>query len=577
MAVSLAAPASADVTQAQLENPAPENWLHALGNYSSWSYSALNQITRDNVGDLRVISAIPISRALQGTNSPSLENRPLVIDGKMYINDIWGNIYGVDIADPANPRVLWITDPAMDKEAPRGILTTRGIAAYGNMIYANLVDGRLIGVDMNTGELLIDQQIARTEADWDYDAVEGFSAAPLAVDGMILMGQSMGDWGTRGWLAAADATTGAQIWRTYTVPGPGEPGHETWADAAGTAWRTGGGAMWQTGSYDPETRLTIWGTANPVPMFDPEFRPGDNLYTNSAIAFNVDDGTIAWYFQYTPNESWDYDEIGVHTLVDVMVDGVLTKSVVHYGRNGFYYRLDRTNGTFISATQWVDTVNWTAGIDAKTGLPVEYDPNLTLQTYRVETRGTRAGLPTFDFCPTATGGVRWQPTAYDPETGLNYVSGMDGCSNITIQPAEPVAGGGNPNGVGQVWLGGQFNPTRGHTQAEPEGIIAAIDVNTGEIVHTLNMRYQSQSGLVATAGGLLFHGGYDGRITAHDSTTLEELWAFSTGIRIKAAPMSFGVNGQQYVAVIAGGGGGAGGYPELSGLQPGATLYIFGL
>ena len=363
----------------------------------------------------------------------------------------------------------------------------------------------------------------------------------------------------------------------YTVPGPGEPGHETWADAAGTAWRTGGGSLWQTGSYDPETRLTIWGTANPVPMFDPEFRPGDNLYTNSAIAFNVDDGTIAWYFQYTPNESWDYDEIGVHTLVDVMVDGVMTKSVVHYARNGFYYRLDRTNGSFISATQWVDTINWTAGIDAKTGLPVEYDPNLQIQTYRVETRGLRDTLPTFDFCPTALGGVRWQPTAYDPATGLNYVAGVDGCSNITITPAEPVAGGGNPNGVGQVWLGGTFNPARGHMQPEVQGLMVAIDVNTGEVVASASPRYQSQSGLVATAGGLLFHGGYDGRITAHNSTTLEEMWSFSTGIRIKAAPMSFGVGGEQYVAVIAGGGGGAGGYPELSGLQPGAVLYIFGL
>ena len=577
MASAMAVPAAAQVTQERLENPEPENWLLPLGNYAGWSYSALNQINMDTVGGLRMIANIPIATALQDTTSQNLEGRPIVVDGMMYYNDAWGVMYGVDLSDPHNPRIAWITDPAMDREAGETLINRNG-AVFGDRYYANLTDGRVVAVDINTGELVIDEQIARTEPNWEYDAGEGFTAPPLPVENMILVGQSKGDWGTRGFLAAVDGTTGEELWRTYTVPGPGEPGHETWADPEGTAWHTGGGSLWQVGAYDPATRLTIWGTANPVPMFDPEFRPGDNLYTNSAVAFNVDDGSINWYFQYTPNESWDYDEIGIHMLVDIDVGGETRQSVVHYARNGYYYRLDRVNGEFLSAHQWVDTVNWTDGIDEKTGLPIEYDPNLELQVYRPETRGLRDTLPTFDFCPTMLGGVRWQPTAYDPATRIHYVAGMDGCSNVTIQPADPVEGGGNPNGVGAVWLGGGDIATRGHTQDEPDGLMAGDQcrhrrdravrrpcaIRASRVCWRLPAAFSSM--VAMTAGS---------RPTTQ--STLAEVWGYNTGIRIKAAPMTFSVDGNQYVAVIAGAAGGGGGYPELANLQTGAMVFIFGL
>ncbi|MHA1559615.1 MAG: pyrroloquinoline quinone-dependent dehydrogenase [Alphaproteobacteria bacterium] len=572
MASTMAVPAFAQVTQERLENAGaePENWLIQQGNYSNWSYSSLDQINRDNVGDLNMAFALPISSAIldattQLFGASQLENRPLVIDGMMYFSDAWGIIYKVDVTNPDLPRTLWVTDPAMDRESGN-ILITRGLAAFGGNIYANLPDGRVIGVDMETGEIVIDEQIARTEADWDGDIGEGFTAAPLAVENKILVGQSLGDWGTRGFLAAVDGTTGEELWRTYTVPGPGEFGHETWADEAGVAWHTGGGSLWQTGAYDPSTRLTIWGTANPVPMFDPEFRPGDNLFTNSALAFDVDDGSIAWYFQYTPNESWDFDEIGIHTLIPTEIDGEQRSIVSHYARNGYYYQMDAGTGEFIRATQYVAEVTWTEGIDEKTGLPLEYDPTLDLQTYIPETRGTRAD-PFFAFCPTALGGVRWQPTAYNPNTGLNYVSGVEGCTGIEVAPGEPAPG--------QIFLGGNFGAP-GST-ANPPGIIVAIDASTGQVVNRLSMPYQSLSGLLATAGGIIFHGGLDGRITAHDENTLEELWAFPTGITIKAAPMTYSVDGRQFIAVIAGSGGGGGGYPELANMQTGAMLYAFSL
>lgn len=569
---SVSTPAVAQVTQLRLENAdaEPQNWLTTFQNYSSHRYSRLDEINRDNVGDLTMAFAVPLSFAMRGVNSANLENAPLVIDGMLYMNDSWGTIYKVDVTSGTEGVVQWIADPAMDKAAARGILTTRGIAAFGDNIYANLVDGRVVSVNATTGEIVWDSQIARTEADWDFDAVEGFTAAPLAVDGRILVGQSMGDWGTRGWLAAVNADTGEEMWRRYAVPGPGEAGHETWLDDH-DAWRTGGGALWTTGSYDPATRLTIWGTANPVPMYDPEFRPGDNLFTNSALAISIDDGSIAWYFQYTANESWDYDEIGVHLLYDAMIDGEMRTVVGHYGRNGFYYQLDRTNGGFINATQYVSEVTWTAGIDAKTGRPVEYDPALAVQVGIPETRITRDN-PTVEVCPSHLGGVRWQPTAYNPVTHVAYVAGTDACSTITNAPEVPVATGGNPRGVGQVWLGGTGTAT------VASGLITAIDVTTGQVIATAYPAHHNLAGVLATAGGLIFTGGQDGAVTAHNDQTLEELWRFNGGIPFKAPPISYAIGDRQYIAIIAGGSGG-GGYPELAARGPraGAMLYVFAL
>src|SRR6185436_14144245 len=211
--------------------------------------------------------------------------------------------------------------PAIDKAGSYGYYT-RGLALWGNQAFVNLIDGRVVSMNATSGEIVWDVMLAGQNArEMPETAAEGFTAAPLTADGKVLVGQSMGDWGTRGWLAALDVKDGKQLWRTYTVPAKGEPGFETWKDDH-NAWKTGGAALWTTGSYDPAQRVTIWGTAQPVPMFDPEFRPGDNLFSNSVVAFDIDTGKIKWYFQYTPNESWDYDEQGVHMLVDAPFGGV---------------------------------------------------------------------------------------------------------------------------------------------------------------------------------------------------------------------------------------------------------------
>ena len=276
--------------------------------------------------------------------------------------------------------------------------------------------------------------------DNEFGSREKFFTAPITAEGKMIVVNGAGDGETRGWIAALDARTGNELWRWYVVPKPGDPGSETWKDK-NNAWKTGGGGIWQTGSYDPATRLTIWGTGNPVPTYDPQARPGDNLYTNSVVALNIDTGKLAWYFQYTPNDSWDYDEVGMHMLYDATIDKVNRKVVGHFGRNGFYYSLDRTNGRFIKGSQYVNDVNWTKGLDPETGKPVEYNPKLDVQIYNPEARALR-GDSMKRTCPTWHGGIAHQPTSYNPVKKIAYGVGTEGCysqNGHTVAFSRPTA------------------------------------------------------------------------------------------------------------------------------------------
>ncbi len=546
---------AADVTKARLENAdaEPQNWLLGFQNYSSHRFSRLNQINRDNVKNLKVAFTISLNTGMIGRKDTAAEQHALVDDGMLYVDDGAGRFYKVDVRSGTKGTVVW----RMDAVLPTDISNqTRGIAMFGNAIYQNFADGRVVSINRDSGELLWDKQIARVKgkkgsSDLNID-VEGFTASPLAVDGKILVANSKGDSGSNGWIAAVDANTGTELWRTYSVPAPGEPGNETWADNNG-AWKTGGAAFWTTGSYDVGQRVTIWGSANPVPMYDPEFRPGDNLYSNSALAFDIDTGKIKWYFQYTPNESWDYDEQGVHMLIDAPFNGQDRKMVAHFGRNGFFYQLDRTNGQFLNATQFVEKVTWTAGIDPKTGKPMEYDPKLKLQVYVPATRFLRGetwaqGQPS---CPSHEGGIRWQPTAYNPTTKIAYSAGVDGCSNITNLGVKALPGGGI-DGAGPGGRAGAVDTHNKGANPGMRGLLSSVNVTNGKVVSRVWTKYQNLSGALATAGGLMFTGNMDGAISAHDDRTLEELWRFDTGISIKAPPISYAIGNKQYVAVVAG-------------------------
>ncbi len=321
---------------------------------------------------------------------------------------------------PARRTFVWTADPGVKHEgnAPR----TRGIALWEDKVIANLPDGRVIAINRDNGEIVWDKKIAGKN---EFGGQEKFLTAPLVADGKVIIQNGAGDAGTRGWVAGLDVKDGKELWRFYTVPKPGDPGSESWKDDH-NAWKTGGGGIWQTGSFDPATHLYIVGTGNPYPIYDPQFRPGDNLYTNSVIALNVETGKLAWYFQYTPNDSWDFDEIGVHMLYDAKIDGATRKVVGHYARNGFFYTLDRTNGQFIKSEKYVNDLNWTKGIDQKTGKPVEYSPKLDVQFYNQEARALR-GDGMKRTCPTWHGGVAHQPLAYNPVKGIAYGVGTEGC------------------------------------------------------------------------------------------------------------------------------------------------------
>lgn len=560
---ALPSQAEEPVTPERLKNAAsePQNWLMPNKEYNSNRHSQLDEINKENVGDLKVAYTVAIGGLEGGGNNPQggHQSTPVVNDGMMYVVDAWGTVYKIDVSDGKKGRIVWVMDPGIDK-ADVWIASNRGVSLYNDKVISVTADGKVNWTDAETGELLNSVQVD--------DPANGYSltAPPLVIGDTLIVPGSGGDRGARDHVTALNAETGEQLWRTYTIPGPGEPGHETWG-GDNNAWMHGGGAVWQVGSYDPETDLTFWGTGQPVPMFDPEYRPGDNLYTNSTLALDPESGEIKWWFQYTPGDYMDYDEAGTRLLVDAEWDGEQRKLMGYFGRNGFYYTHDRTNGQFLGATQYADKVNWTDGIDPKTGLPVEYDPDKELQIYKIGAPSRRDQGPVVG-CPHIQGGVNYFPTAFNPETGLSYGAGIEGCSEVT---ADPERSDGTI-----AWNGGKHVD-----QGRLLGSITAMDIKTGEKKAQKMFDYPSYAGVLSTAGGLVFVPTLDGTLHALDAETLEEAWSFNVGSGISSPPMSFGVDGKQYIAVLAGINripkGRIANTPELQDMQNTSMLFVFAL
>jgi alcohol dehydrogenase (cytochrome c) len=513
----------------------PQNWLMMNGDYGSMRYSKLTQINRDTVKNLQLVWALALGgMADVKANGPENEVNPLIDNGFMYTTDGWGTVYKIDARNPNRGTFVWTADPGVKRQGndPR----TRGIALWDDLVIANLPDGRVIAVNRDKGEIVWDKQVAgKTE----FGRTEKFLTAPLVIDGKVLVQNGAGDGGTRGWVAALDVKTGNELWRWYVVPKPGDPGSETWKDDH-NAWKTGGGGIWQTGSYDPAQRLYIFGTGNPFPIYDPQFRPGDNLYTDSAVALNIDTGKVAWHFQYTPNDSWDYDEVGVHLLYDTTIDGEKRKVVGHYGRNGFFYSLDRTNGKFIKAEKYVNDLNWTKGINPRTGLPVEYDRNLDVQIYNPEARALR-GDGKKRACPTWHGGVAHQPLAYHPVKNIAYGVGTEGCFTQTGAAVVPKSKDGD------VDL--KASEPRPYSSDLYYGAITAFDTVNHKVLAKAVTEIENRSGATVTAGGVVFTALQDGWIVAYHDETLEELWRFNVGTPLKGAPVTYAIGPKQYLAV----------------------------
>ena len=504
------------VTDERLRSPADGDWLMYRRTYDSWGYSPLDQITTGNVASLE-----PVWLLSTGVTSGH-ESPPVVNDGIMFITTPEDRVIAVDAR---TGEQLWLYQRQFPEDMAHPHRTNRGVALYGDKVYYTAHDAFVVALDATTGELVWETAVA------DYRNGYYMTIAPLVANGKVLVGPSGGERGIRGFVAAYDAETGEEVWRTHTIPGPGDPGIETWP---GETWRTGGASIWITGSFDPELNLTYWGTGNPGPWIGDQ-RPGDNLYTNSVVAFDADTGELKGYHQYHWNGSWDWDEVSAPLLIDVPRDGRTIPTLVHPARNGYLWMLERGPDaiTFVDAQPYVDQNVFTA-IDPVTGRP-EYDPERKPGTNRPAT-----------FCPSLWGGKDWPPAAYSPQTGYLYIPANENlCSTIVGRDVEYVPGRAFTGATSRVFV---------VNDAEHLGELQAWDLSTGEQVWTHEFpESQNWGPIMTTGGGLVFAGGTNDRyFRAFDAATGEVLWEQRTNSGVIGVPSSYEVDGVQYIAVQSG-------------------------
>ena len=526
----------------------PQNWLMRHGSYDAHNSSGLSQINRANVANLKVKFMASLNHPTKPMQS--MYWTPLVNEGSMYAGNGWHQIWKFDLRGD-KPQIVWFRD--LQQEVPH--ITAQGGALLGNNFYVNTgTPGRLISLDTATGETVYEVSTVIPDVLKD----QGHSAPPLAIKDKILIGNARGDWGNRGYVAAYSADRGKLLWKFLTVPNPGQPGHETWVD--GWSYEQGGGAVWTLGTYDPDLNVAYFGTGNPVHMFDPQGHPGDNLYTNSTIALDVETGKLKWYFQETPNESWDYDAVAIRTLYDVEIDGTTRKVVGVTSRNGFFYANDRNTGQFLLGKPWTE-VNWTAGLDPKTGKHLEYNAKQGVQDYAG--RATAMGRKAMNIRPAHYGAPTMMPNHYDASRKILYFQSMVGAANYfntrTADNAANTVGAGGREVFCAVHKKENAFEDVVRNKTNPNcvasyGLLAGIDVTTGKIVKEVRTPYPAYSGVLGTAGSLLFHGDQNGKLMAYDKDTMAELWSFDSGMRYSGTPISYMVGGKQYIVYNVGGG-----------------------
>jgi alcohol dehydrogenase (cytochrome c) len=537
------------VTDARLQNPEAENWLMFRRTYDGWGYSPLDVIDANNVSNLKPVWSLSTGLT-EGHQSP-----PIVNNGIMYITTPLNHVLAIDAASGDG---LWEYSRQMPFDISLIHPTNRGVALYGDKLYMATSDASVVALDAMTGKLVWEKAVA------NYRNGYYMTLAPLVADGKIMVGVSGGERGIRGFITALDAESGDELWKTYTIPGPGEMGHDTWTE---DAWQTGGGSVWVTGNYDPEMNLTFWGIGNAGPWAG-EARPGDNLFANSVIALDLDSGELKGYHQYHWNGSWDWDEVSTPLLMDVKRDGRTFKGLVHPGRNGFLWVLERTQDSinFVDAEPFVYQNVFTA-LDLETGRPT-YDES------------HKPGLgKNASYCPSLSGGKNWVPAAYSPQTGLLYIPANDNyCSSWEGVEAEYRPGQG---------FTGTANISASIVEgADHIGEIQAWNVNTGEEVWTRKFELANWGPILATGGNLIFSGGTADRyFRAHNASTGELLWEQRLNSGITGVPTTFAVDGKQYIAVQSGWGIDAAGMQRrLDALQgrntivpQGGVLWVFAL
>jgi alcohol dehydrogenase (cytochrome c) len=549
VALGPAAPRAQQITGDRLLNAArePQNWLTYSGGYFSQRYSPLTQITPANAKNLEM------KWMYQAAVAGAWQTTPLVVDGVMYLTQRPNDVVALDAK---TGRVFWI----YRYNIPGNTIVccganNRGLAMLGDTLFMGTLDAHLIAIDAKSGKPLWNTQVAT--------ATSGYSLtlAPLVVKDKIVVGVGGGEYGIRGFVAAFDAKTGKEAWRFYTIPGPGEAGYDSWqsctpqgrgAGAPGRdnarfcdpdAWKHGGGSVWVTGSYDAQLNLTYWGVGNAGPDWNAEQRPGDNLYTDSVVALDADTGKLRWHYQFTPHDRYDYDSVQIPVLADITWRGTPVKAMVWANRNGNFYVLERETGRFLVGKPFVK-VNWMDKFDE------HGRPNQTIQP---------PGMPTW---PGNQGGTNWYSPSFSPRTGLFYIPSWEGYATIfggtdvQYQEGRNFGGGANrsygpvPGAPAVPSL--RRGPINNWTEAAATGAVIAIDASTGDQKWKFPMTDVTDSGILTTAGDVLFTGGREGYFQALDARTGTLLWKSNLGAQIVNGPISYSVDGQQYVATISG-------------------------
>ena len=485
----------------------PGNWLSYSRDLQGRRFSPLTEINTQNVSGLRVKWAFQF-------REPRTEVSPIVIDGILFVT---GPNYAAAI-DGRSGRSLWTwTRPLPADFHSIGFgHTNRGPAVLDDKLFVATLDGYLVALDLKSG---IERWSSKV---LNYKTGYSMTMAPLAIDGKVVIGVSGGEAGIRGFIDAYDAKTGQRVWRFWTIPGPGEPGHDTWS---GEAWKTGGGATWVTGSYDPELKLIYWGVGNPGPDWNGDVRRGDNLYTCSLLALDADSGKLRWYFQFSPHDTHDWDATHVPILFDAPIHGTNRKLVAVANRNAFYYVLDRATGEFLLGKPYAKQT-WATGLDAK-GRPIAA-PNA---------EPTKEGNLIW---PNLNGATVWFSPSYDPQTGLVYVATREIGARYFKRdtPYKP----------------GTFFPGGGEDELSADdasGAIKALQAESGELRWEFKLHSPPWAGVLSTAGGLVFSGCDEGNFYALDTNTGKPLWDFQTGGAIGANPISFAIDGHQFIAIAA--------------------------
>jgi alcohol dehydrogenase (cytochrome c) len=504
----LAYSAAAQVTYDRLlhSSKEPENWLMYSGDYAGRRHSELKQINVDTVKNLAP------RWVYQTAGQGKFETTPLVVDGILYGTGQDDRTFALDAR---TGRPIWQFQYIYPSDIrPCCGRVNRGFAVLGDKVFFGTMDAHVVALDAKTGN------VVWNVAAVDYRKGYSFTLAPLAVKNLIIVGVSGGEYGIRGFIDAYDADTGKRSWRFYTTPEPGEPGNETWA---GESWKVGGAPAWITGVFDPETNQLFWPTGNPAPSNRKAQREGDNLYSNTLLALDVDTGKLNWHFQYTKHDEHDWDSTQVAVMLDL--DG--KKLIAHANRNGFFYLIDRTTGKLIFSKPFARTT-WSDSKDAE-GRPV----------------ATAESSPTLEgrkVCPGAAGATNWMSPTFDPQTRLFYVTAREQCDIFSTAP--------QVNEEGHAYYGSAYFPA---ADAEPYwGALRALDPLTGEKKWEFKHPSPSWSGVLSTAGGLVFTGDSEGNFIALDAKTGQAIWHFQMGGAVYAAPMAYAIDGKEYIAIAAG-------------------------